>query len=152
MLFGFTLNFLALCLLKGCILFLISVLLGVCYKKVLPFACLCLLTVTATFFHFRPSSPQGPHQDLPPTMSASDLQEKGVRIPRSPKISRPPSIERDLVYASVAPMPAPKCAVGAACLNGKLVVCGKLICHRYTTQFLNGVVEKYNGEGGGESK
>jgi len=71
----------------------------------------------------RPSSPQGPH-DLPPTMSASDLQEKGVRIPRSPKISRPPSIERDLVYASVAPMPAPKCAVGAACLNGKLVVCG----------------------------
>ena len=104
-----------------------------CYKKVLPFACLCLLTVTATFFHFRPSSPQGPHQDLPPTMSASDLQEKGVRIPRSPKISRPPSIERDLVYASVAPMPAPKCAVGAACLNGKLVVCGKTIYHRYNS-------------------
>ena len=58
-------------------------------------------------------------------MSASDLQEKGVRIPRSPKISRPPSIEKDLVYASVAPMPNAKCAVGAACINGKLVVCGK---------------------------
>jgi len=71
----------------------------------------------------RPSSPQGP-ATLPPTMSASDLQEKGVRIPRSPKISRPPSIEKDLVYASVAPMPNAKCAVGAACINGKLVVCG----------------------------
>ena len=60
-------------------------------------------------------------------MSASDLQEKGVRIPRSPKISRPPSIEKDLVYASVAPMPNAKCAVGAASIKGKLVVCGELI-------------------------
>ena len=45
---------------------------------------------------------------------------------RSPRISRPESIEKE-TFVPVAPMSQAKCAVGAECLQGKLVVCGKSI-------------------------
>ena len=70
----------------------------------------------------RPTSPPN-LASLGSTLSSTSLNE--IKASRSPKLSRPPSIEKDLVYASVAPMPQAKCAVGAACLRGKLVVCGE---------------------------
>ena len=74
----------------------------------------------------RINRPTSPLSNLKGNLSTGDLQDAFYRPSRSPKLSRPPSIEREMSYTSISVMPQAKCAVGAAGLDGKLIVCGKM--------------------------
>ena len=76
------------------------------------------------------SSANGAAVDLSAvSASGSTVRFKNVSPPHSVSSypSRPPSVEKlhQDMFTTVATMGQAKCAVGAACLDGKLVVCGK---------------------------
>ena len=97
-------------------------------QSILAVATIDRLLVTFSIMQLvnRPTSPQTNLVSMGSNFSSPDLCENVYRASRSPKLSRPPSIEKEMAYTSVAVMPQAKCAVGAASLNGKLVVCGML--------------------------